>query len=77
MDNRYRPIIDVVVQRFLSHLGSRLISVYIKGSVARGDAVWGVSDLDLVLAFDTPTHKDTLLKRLTWMTIKICMTVLC
>lgn len=55
MDIRYISIMDYVVQKFSEHLGS-------KGSIARGDAVWGASDLDLVLAFDTPRQVDTLLK---------------
>lgn len=63
MDNRYKPITDYVVQHFSEHLGSRLKSIYIKGSVAREDAVWGVSDLDLVLAFENPTKEDTLVKK--------------
>ena len=31
--------------------------------MARGDALWGVSDLDLVIAFDHPNPSDTALKR--------------
>jgi hypothetical protein len=63
MDLRYLQIINFVMQHFVDHLGSRLQSIYVKGSIARGDAVWGISDLDLVLAFDCPTQEDTLLKR--------------
>lgn len=63
MDNRYKPLTDYVVRRFRNHLGPRLESIYIKGSVARGDAVWGVSDLDLVLAFERPDKLDNELKR--------------
>jgi predicted nucleotidyltransferase len=62
LDNRYKPIIDLVVQRFAIHLGPRLTSAYVKGSVARGDAVWGISDLDLVLAFKNPTQEDNFVK---------------
>ncbi|WP_062106786.1 nucleotidyltransferase domain-containing protein [Bacillus niameyensis] len=63
MDNRYKPITGYVVQQFSKHLGSRLNSIYIKGSVARGDAVWGISDLDLVLAFESHTKEDNLVKK--------------
>lgn len=63
MDNRYKPLTEYVVRRFRNHLGPRLQSIYIKGSVARGDAVWGVSDLDLVLAFERPDKRDNELKR--------------
>jgi predicted nucleotidyltransferase len=62
VDIRYKHITEYVVRQFSEHLGSRLISVYVKGSVARNDAVWGISDLDLVLAFDAPTQRDTMLK---------------
>ena len=63
LDVRYRAIADDVVNRFARHLGPRLTSAFVKGSVARDDAVWGVSDLDLVLAFDAPSAADTALKR--------------
>ena len=63
MDIRYQPLATYVVNRFAAHLGSRLQSAFVNGSVVRGDAVWGVSDLDLVLAFDRPTAADTALKR--------------
>lgn len=53
----------MVVERFLRQLGPRLRSAFVKGSVARGDAVWGVSDMDPVLAFDSPTPEDTAVKR--------------
>lgn len=53
----------MVVDRFVRQLGGRLRSAFVKGSVARGDAVWGVSDMDLVLAFDSPTPEDTACKQ--------------
>ncbi|RKN66116.1 nucleotidyltransferase domain-containing protein [Paenibacillus ginsengarvi] len=63
MDPRYKTVTDYVVRRFTDHLGDRLQSVFVKGSVARGDCVWGVSDIDLVLAFDRPDQSDNALKR--------------
>ena len=63
MDIRYKPIVDEVISQMRLQLGSRLKSAFIKGSVARGDALWGVSDLDLVLAFAEPTSADSDLKR--------------
>ncbi|TMV42897.1 hypothetical protein FE783_36795 [Paenibacillus mesophilus] len=63
MDIRYKPLTDLVVKRFTEHLSSRLQSIFVKGSVARGDAIWGVSDLDLVLAFEQPNKTDNEVKR--------------
>lgn len=63
MDGRYTPVATMVVERFARQLGARLRCAFVKGSVARGDAVWGVSDMDLVLAFDSPTPEDTAVKR--------------
>jgi hypothetical protein len=62
MDPRYKPLTDYVVRRFSDHLGPRQQSVFVHGSVARGDAVWGVSDLDLVVAFEHPNKSDNELK---------------
>lgn len=62
LDVRYREVTDFVVRRFARHLGPRLQAAFVKGSVVRGDALWGVSDLDLVLAFESPTAADTALK---------------
>ncbi|QYR19183.1 nucleotidyltransferase domain-containing protein [Paenibacillus sp. sptzw28] len=70
MDIRYEPIMEYVVKQFSEHLGSRLKSIYVKGSIARGDAIWGISDMDLVLAFDTPTQEDTLIKNRVEATIR-------
>lgn|GEM_PF-5011585 len=63
VDTRYAPLAGMVVERFVRQLGGRLHSAFVKGSVARGDAVWGVSDMDLVLAFGSPTPGDTACKR--------------
>ena len=58
------------MERFAQHLGSRLYSVCVKRSVARGDAVWGISDLDLVLGFDTPAEADTQVKHAAEQTVR-------
>ena len=63
MDIRYKTIVDEVLKRTTEQIGERLKSAFIKGSVARGDALWEVSDLDFVLAFAAPTESDTALKR--------------
>jgi hypothetical protein len=44
----WQPISDAAVQAYRSCLGDRLHSVYVRGSVARGTAVPGVSDVDMV-----------------------------
>lgn len=63
MDSRYKPIITHALNLFVNHLGDRLKSAFIKGSVARGDAIWGISDIDFVLIFDSPNEDDTEIKR--------------
>jgi len=63
MDKRHRRILNHVVERFADRLGDRLRSAFVKGSLARGDAVWGVSDIDFVLLFDRPDEEDTKLRR--------------
>jgi hypothetical protein len=62
VDVRYREVMDFVAQRFAEHLGPRLQAALIKGSVVRGDALWVISDLDPVLAFEGPTAADTAFK---------------
>jgi uncharacterized protein len=42
----YQPIVDAVVALYREHLGERLHSVYVRGTVPRGQAVPGVSDFD-------------------------------
>ena len=63
MDIRYKPIVDELFDRLHDQLGDRLKSAFIKGSVARGDALWGVSDLDFVVALPDPTRADSTLKQ--------------
>ncbi|GAB3764590.1 nucleotidyltransferase family protein [Microlunatus parietis] len=62
MNQDYLRFAQLVADGFGDQLGPRLQSIFIRGSVARGDAVWGVSDLDLVLWFDRPTAADNQLK---------------
>ena len=45
----FRPVIDDVVNRLTGQLGDLIHSIYLYGSVARGTAVAGVSDLDVCL----------------------------
>ncbi|MEO0917374.1 MAG: nucleotidyltransferase domain-containing protein [Pseudomonadota bacterium] len=43
------PVLDELTHSLLAHYGEALISIALRGSVARGTDVAGVSDLDLVL----------------------------
>lgn len=44
----FRAALEERVQMYLEHFGDRLVSVSVKGSVHRGEAVRGASDLDLI-----------------------------
>jgi predicted nucleotidyltransferase len=49
----WRPAVNAAVEAYRSCLSDRLHSVYVRGSIARGTAVPGVSDVDIVaLAVD-------------------------
>lgn len=42
----WRPVINDVIELYKKQYGDRLKNVYIRGSVAKGEAILGVSDLD-------------------------------
>lgn len=44
--NEWKPVVDDIVEAYKSHFGENLHSVYVRGSVAKGDAVSGISDID-------------------------------
>jgi hypothetical protein len=46
---RWRPVLDAAVSTAHTALGRRLLGVYLRGSLPRGLAVEGVSDVDLVV----------------------------
>jgi predicted nucleotidyltransferase len=46
VQEKWRPVLDDVVVVYKKHFGDKLINVYVRGSVAKGEAVEGVSDLD-------------------------------
>lgn len=50
----WRPAVDAVVEAYKTHLGSDLHSVYLRGSVAKGEAIEGVSDIDTIAVVKTP-----------------------
>lgn len=46
VQEKWKPVLDDVVEVYKKHFGDKLINVYVRGSVAKGEAVDGVSDLD-------------------------------
>lgn len=54
----HRPAIEMTVAAYRSHLGADLHSIYLRGSVPRGLAIPGLSDLDC-LALATGYEADT------------------
>lgn len=59
----YRSVIDASIAALKTALPDNVHSIYVYGSVARGNAVHGKSDLDLLVIFKrklTPQEQDTL-----------------
>ncbi len=50
--SEYVPVIDGVIKDLTAQFPDRLHSIYVYGSVARGNAVKGKSDLDLLVVFN-------------------------
>ena len=50
----WKPVVDDIVSAYRSHYGDRLHSVYVRGSVAKGDAVLNISDVDTFAYVDLP-----------------------
>lgn len=46
IQDKWRPLVDDLVELYKSHFGEKLVSVYLRGSVSKGEAVEGVSDVD-------------------------------
>lgn len=46
VQEKWRPVLGDVVEVYKKHFGDKLINVYVRGSVAKGEAVDGASDLD-------------------------------
>ena len=60
IQNSYKTLVEETCQLLQSQLQNRLHSLYLYGSVARGTAVEGKSDLDLVVLFQSkPSDKET------------------
>lgn len=56
----YRPVIDEVIGLLKKQFGEVLHSVYVYGSIGRGTAVAGKSDLDLTVIVKETVHIDAL-----------------
>lgn len=53
---KWPPAVDEVVEAYKQHLGDRLHSVYVRGSVARGEAIDDISDIDTVALITTSNN---------------------
>lgn len=46
IQEEWEPVLDDVVEAYKKEYGSKLSSVYVRGSVAKGEAIKGISDVD-------------------------------
>jgi hypothetical protein len=46
VQEKWRPVLEDVVEVYKKHFGDKLINVYVRGSVPKGQAVEDISDLD-------------------------------
>jgi len=46
IQDKWEPVIEDTISAYKNHFGKALVAVYIRGSVAKGKAIDGVSDLD-------------------------------
>lgn len=63
IQEKWKPVVDDVVLLYQNLYGNKLKNVYIRGSVAKGEAVDGVSDVDTFAFVDMP--KDELKEKST------------
>lgn len=54
IQSKWLPAVQDVVEVYKKVLGNKLINIYIRGSVAKGQAVDGVSDLDTYCFIENP-----------------------
>lgn len=50
----WKPVMEDIVERYKLQFGDRLAAVYVRGSVARGEAIAGVSDIDTFAFVNLP-----------------------
>lgn len=60
---KWKDAVDLIVERYKTIFGSKLVSVYINGSVATGDAIEGTSDIDKNAIVDMTDEEITELDR--------------
>lgn len=54
---KWKPVIDEVVEAYKTQYGDKLKNIYIRGSVAKGQAVDNVSDIDTLAYVDLPEEE--------------------
>lgn len=54
IQSRWWPAVNVVVEAYKQNLGDNLHSVYLRGSVAKGEAIDGISDIDTIAVVKVP-----------------------
>jgi predicted nucleotidyltransferase len=47
IDHKWRTVLRIIKNNFVKNLDKNLYSIYVRGSVARGLAIEGISDLDM------------------------------
>lgn len=46
ISNQWLPVIEKIKNSYINHFGKKIHSIYLRGSVARGNSVDGLSDID-------------------------------
>ncbi len=54
IQEEWKPVVDDIVEAYKNHFGQKLKNVYIRGSVAKGEAIKNISDVDSVSYIDLP-----------------------
>src|SRR3989344_1347016 len=56
---KWKPVIEETVAAYKQHFGDDLVSVYVRGSVVKGEAIDGISDLDTIAIVSTSENIST------------------
>jgi predicted nucleotidyltransferase len=57
IQEKWKPVIDDVLQAYKDQYGDKLKGVYIRGSVAKGEAIENISDIDTFAYVDIPKEE--------------------
>lgn len=57
IQEEWKPVIEDIVEIYKDRYGEKLHSVYLRGSVAKGQAILGVSDIDTYAYVDLPVSE--------------------